>query len=161
MIMRYVRKKNRRRDGHQGAAALVSISALALFLLFISIGVGTISFSENAVSGGVSDSKRALIYAEAGAREALIRIARNKAYSCATPALPTGCVVLEMQSGGCTDNTACVRVIVDTDPGSLASPKTVESRGYAGTVSRTIRTEVQYDTSLYGEMATTTWMDVL
>lgn len=144
----------------KGAAALLSVSLLALLTLSIGIGILAIAGSENTVSGDSYDAGKALVYAEAGAREALIRIARNKGYSCTAPALPTGCFSVEFETGGCAVNQGCARVTVSTGSGASVLPKIVDAEGYAGRAIRKIRVEVLYDPSLRGEIASTTWREI-
>jgi len=144
----------------RGATALLSIVFLALLALGVGIGILGVSSGENFASSNARKSDRALLYAEAGVREALVRITRNKAYSCASPALPAGCFSLEFVPNGCANNKGCVRVTVDAGTGASGDLKTVRAQGRVDDIYRTLQAEVEYDTALRGEISTTTWTEL-
>lgn len=139
-----------------GVASLPTVLALTLLILASSIGVASWSFSESFGTYAQNESAKAYLYAEAGARDALLRLARNSKYSCAAP----GCYQLEITDSGCSTGTACAQVSVSSDDGSALSPKIVTSTGIAGNYQRKIQVSVFYDTNLDGEIATTTWQEL-
>lgn len=140
----------------RGVATLPIVFVFGVLTVAIGIGVTALAFSESLTSQSSYQSARALTYAEAGARDALIRIARNKGYACAT----ADCYTLPLESGGCTMNTACARVSVSTGVGSTTDPKVVSSEGRAGLHVRTVQVNVVLDTLGDGKIASTTWMEI-
>src|SRR5574343_222236 len=81
-----------------GVATLPTVILLGIMALVIAVGVETLSFTELMISQGGAQSSRALFYAEAGARDALIKIDRNKNYTCAT----TDCYSIDFSTNGCS-----------------------------------------------------------
>lgn len=143
-------------NADRGAASLPSIIAVGLLILVIGVSITAISLSESFVSLGSSQSATALSYAELGAKDALIRIVRNKNYS--------GSYTINMVANGCTTGDGCATVTVSTDNGSQATPKLVDSTGQMKTSTRKVRVSVQYiqyGGSVYsGEIATSTWQEI-
>ena len=81
-----------------------------LMILAIIVGITAVTFNESFVAQGGVQSGKALYYAEVGARDALVRIARNKNYSCTSPALPTGCYSMIWSEADVLQTTAaCYR----------------------------------------------------
>ena len=140
-----------------GVATLPTILALAVVILAIGVGVSTIGFTETFITAGGHDSVRALYYAESGAGDALLRITRDKTYSCA----PLGCYEIEFVPNGCVTNEGCVRVSVSSGVGSLLDPKIITSRGEVENKIREIQVEIVFDASGYGEFLTTDWSEVV
>lgn len=143
----------------RGIATLPTILALMVLLLVLAVGVTYLSFTENQISGGQNNSSQALQYAEAGARDALQRIARNKNYNCAASST-ANCYSVAFFSDGCTANTGCAQVAVSTASGTASAPKIVTSTGIVGSNQRTIQVQVIFDSNLNGQIATTTWTEV-
>jgi hypothetical protein len=140
-------------NSKSGAATLPSIIALTIFILAIGIGITAIGLSESLVSLGSSQSAQAFIFAEAGAKDALIRIARDKTYS--------GSYTLEFVSGGCSGSyEGCATVTISGGDGSASNPKIINSEGRMKSNKRTIRVSVEFDAGLYGEIATSTWQEI-
>lgn len=141
---------------NRGAASLPSIIAVGLLILVIGVSITAISLSESFVSVGSSQSATALSYAELGAKDALIRISRNKNYS--------GGYTINMVTNGCTSGDGCATVTVGSGVGSQADPKYIDSVGLMKTSTRKVRVAVefmQYGGSIYsGEIATSTWQEV-
>ena len=64
-------------SSQRGVATLPTVMILGVMALSVAVGVTTVAFTESFISQGAVQSNKALIYAEAGARDALIRIARD------------------------------------------------------------------------------------
>ena len=130
---------------------------LVFGILTVAVGVGitALSFSETFSAQSSYNSTRALLYAEAGARDALERIARNKLYSCTT----SDCYTLDLETNGCSTNAACARISVSAGLGTTGNPKIITAEGQAGLHVRTFRVDVIFDEALDGEIASTTWQE--
>jgi len=140
----------------RGVASLPIVLVFGILIVAIGVGITALSFTEGVIAQGGYQSSRALIYAEGGARDALVRIARNKNYTCAT----TDCYSLNFATNGCSSGTACAKVSVSTGIGSIADPKIVTSKGQVGQNTRTLQVRVILDPNQYGEIATTTWQEL-
>ena len=140
----------------QGLASLPVIFAFIILIIAVSVGMTAISLSETFVSAGERNASKALLYAEAGARDALVRIARNKNYTCAT----ADCYTVEFETAGCTSNSGCAKISVSAGVGSGGDPKIITSKGQAKSSVRTISVSVQYDANLEGQFDTITWSEV-
>jgi Tfp pilus assembly protein PilX len=140
-----------------GIAALTTILALVVLLIAITAGISFLSYTENSSSANQNNSAQALEYAETGARDALQRLARNKTYNC--PA--SGCYTIDFSADGtgCSASSACASVSVSAADGSAATPKNITSTGQVGSDIRTIQVQVLLDSSMNGQIATTTWME--
>jgi len=140
----------------RGIAALPTIIVLGIVILAISVSLATVSFSESFISQGAMQSSKAIFYAESGARDALIKIARNKSYVCSS----ADCYALPFVTNGCaTTLDGCAKVSVSAGLGTLADPKIITSKGQMSASSRTINVSVMLDTSGNGGIATTTWSE--
>ncbi len=139
-----------------GAATLPTIIALSVLILVVGAGITAGALSESFISLGQKRSSEALIFAEAGARDALVRIARNKKYVCAA----ADCYQIDFTSGGCANSEGCAKISVSSGVGSEADPKVVVSKGISGSSIRELRVSVILDASLYGRIATTTWAEL-
>jgi len=148
------------RDSKEGVATLPTILAIFIMVTAIVITITAVSLNESFMTASYHQSSLALEYAEAGARDALIRIARNNNYVCASPALPIGCYSIDFATSGCVTNNGCARITVSAGVGSGADPKIIDSQGRVGENIRHLRVSVQYDSSLNGKIATTTWQEV-
>lgn len=139
-----------------GTASLTTVIALMILILAIVVGISALSLTEIVTSAGQSQSSQALAYAEAGARDALIRLSRNKNYTCAA----TDCYSIAFVTDGCSTNDGCARISVGSGAGTSGDPKIVTSTGQVKTSVRRIRVDVIFDSSLNGEIATTTWREL-
>lgn len=129
---------------------------IVVMILAIGAGVALVSFSENSVAFGQKKSSQAYRYAVASAHDALLRLARNKSYSCAS----VDCYSIDMVASGCTSGDGCGKVTVSSDPGSAGSPKVITAKGIVNSVTRRVQVSVVYDGSLNGEMSTITWQEL-
>lgn len=140
----------------RGVIALPAVLALSIIILALIIGISAMTFNEGFVSLGGVQSAKALNYADVGARDALLRIGRNKNYNCTAPALPTGCYQIDTVANGCATNEGCARVTVDNG----TSPKIINVEGRATSFTRKIQVNVTFDASLNGEITSTQWQEL-
>lgn len=141
----------------QGLASLPVIFAFIILIIAVSVGMTAISLSETFVSAGERNAGKALLYAEAGARDALVRIARNKNYTCSS----VDCYTVEFETNGCTSNSGCAKISVNTGDGSSGNPKIITSKGLSKSSVRTMTVTVTYDTpNLDGQFNSVVWSEV-
>lgn len=141
---------------HRGVATLPTVMVLGVLALAVAIGITAVSLTESFISQGSAQSARALFYAEAGARDALVKIARNKKYEC--PA--TDCYAIDFETNGCTLGTACAKVSVSAGTGAAGNPKIVTSKGIMNASTRTLEVRVTYDASNHGEIENAVWNEL-
>lgn len=140
----------------RGIASLPTVIVLGVVILAISVSIATVSFSELFISQGSAQSSKALFYAEAGARDALVKISRNKHYICTS----TDCYTIEFVTNGCGPTLdGCAKVSVNAGVGTIGDPKVITSKGLMQLSSRTINVSVILDSSSDGTIATTTWSE--
>ncbi len=147
-------KKFKIKNRHKGIATLPVVVAVVVLTLAVTIGITVMSLSEIFSSASSNQSSRALIYAESGAKDALIRIARNKDYTCDTPS--SGCYQIEFVSSGCTTNDGCAKITVS----AASSPKIIISEGRVKNNIRKIQVDVSFDASLNGQILSTSWQEL-
>lgn len=141
----------------RGVASLPAIMAIIIFIVVISLGMTALSLTEIFISAGQNQSSQALFYAEAGAQDGLIRVARNKNYTCAI----TDCYSIDFITNGCLTNEGCARVTVSSGVGSGLDPKIITSKGQVKNKTRTIAVRVTFDASLHGEISQVTWTELV
>lgn len=143
---------------NRGVASLPIVLVFGILIVAIGVGITALAFTEGVIAQGGYQSSRALLYAEGGARDALMRVARNKNYACASP----NCYSLDFATGGCSSGNACARISVSAGVGSLADPKVVTSKGQAGFNTRALQAQVIFDSdsNQEGRIATTTWQEL-
>ena len=138
----------------------IAVLPIGLILLGLIIAIGAsiaaTSFTENLSSKTQRQSAQALRYAEAGARDGLERISRNRDYSCAS----TDCYSIDFMTNGCSQNAGCARVTVSTGAGTSTDPKIITSKGQVKTNVRRIQVSAIFDDTVFGELATTTWQEL-
>jgi len=140
----------------QGLATIPTVIALTILVLAIGVGITSLSLSESFVTLGQDYSTRALFYAEAGAKDALMRVTRKKNYVCST----ADCYTINMVSNGCSTNDGCAKVTVSSGIGSIADPKIITSTGQVKTSVRKVQVNVVFDTAMFGEIATASWQEL-
>jgi hypothetical protein len=124
---------------------------LGVLSLAVAVGLTAVALNESFVSQGSGQSSRALFYAESGARDALIRIARNKSF--ATTSYP---IYFTTDMSTCTTgNNGCALIAVSTGNGTT-TPKVATSTGYMKSSVRTLTVNVWLADD-NGAIATTTW----
>lgn len=140
----------------KGVATLPTIFSFIILIVALAVGITTLSLSEIFISLGSYHSSRALIYAEAGVRDALVRIVRNKNYTCAS----ADCYSIDFVPNGCAANEGCAKISVSSGVGSNGNPKVIISKGQVKNNIRKIQLDVVFDDSLNGKIATTTWKEI-
>lgn len=143
-------------EKERGAASLPIVMALLILIIVVGLGITSLGLTEGLISAGQNQSSKALAYAETGVKDALQRLARNKNYSCAS----ADCYSMEFITNGCATNEACVRVSVSANAGSGADPKIITSKGRTKSNVRQIKVWMEFDSSLNGEIASTTWQEI-
>lgn len=136
-----------------GVASLPTIAAVIILILAIAVGITGLALTEAFIAAGQTNSTVAFFYAEAGARDALQRIARDKTFA-------TSSYQISFVTDGCTANDGCATVTVSTASGTSANPKVITSKGQAKSSVRRVQVDVIFDASLHGEIATSTWREV-
>lgn len=143
---------------HKGAATLPTIMALTILILAVGLSIAGVTFTESLISAGQKQSAEAYLYAEAGARDALMKITRNKNYICVT----TDCYSIDLVDNGCSTNQGCAKISVSAGAGSDADPKIITSKGIVNNYTRRVQVNVVFDASLNGEinLSSTTWQEL-
>lgn len=137
-----------------GFAALPVILALTALIMISGIGIAMTNFTESIISLNSAQSSQSLFYAEAGAQDALMRIARKKSYICDSPT--TGCYSVSYVNNGCSGNYGCARITVS----AATAPKVIVSEGRVKDNIRKMQVSVFFDSLDNGEIATTTWQEI-
>ena len=146
----------------QGMATLPIMLVVGMISLAVVVSITSVAFNELLISQGEAQSSGALFYAEGGARDALIRITRNKNYVCAT----TDCYSLDFVNNGCTNGTDCTKVSVSTGIGTTSDPKIITSKGIMKSSIRKMQVSVILDNGTtdpslqYGQITGTTWTEI-
>lgn len=134
----------------RGIATLPTVLVLGIMTLAVVVGITSVSLTESFISQGSTQSSKALFYAESGARDALVKIARNKNY---TYTSGEG-YLIDFSTNGCSLSNDCAKVLVSAGVGTIGDPKIVTSKGIMKAGTRTIRVSVIIDTN--GQIATST-----
>lgn len=151
-----------KKKSNRGVAMLPTVMILGVMSLAITLGITAVALTESFISQGSTQSSRALFYAEAGARDALVKIARKKNYSCT----PEDCYSIDFSTNGCTLNNDCARVSVSAGAGTTLDPKIVTSKGVMRSSTRTLQISVILDNGTitpgnqHGAITETTWTEV-
>ena len=140
---------------NDGVASLPIIMGLTLLILAVGVSITALGFTESFIVAGQKQSSEALFYAEAGARDALMKIIRNKNYS------ELSGYQIAFVSDGCTSNDGCAIITVSSGDGSALDPKIINSEGRGKNNIRKIRVEVIFDDSLNGEIKNANWQEVI
>lgn len=143
----------------RGVATLPTVIVLGILTLAIAVGVTTVAYNESFISQGIGQSSRALFYAEAGARDALIKIARDKNYTCSS----ADCYTIDFSASGCSLGNDCAKVSVSTGTGATGNPKIITSKGIMKSSTRTLQVSVILDsgTPNNGEITSASWSESL
>lgn len=145
-------------NSQKGVATLPTIMALTILILAVGLSIAGVTFTESLISAGQKQSAEAFSYAEAGARDGLMKITRNKNYTCVT----TDCYSIDLVSNGCSANQGCAKISVSAGVGSGADPKIITAKGVVNNYTRRVQVNVVFDTSLNGEinLSSTTWQEL-
>lgn len=147
-------KKQQFHSDKKGSATLPTIIAFTILIVAMSTSLASTSIVENFINHGFMQSSKAHVYAEAGAKDALMRIARNKNYACDAPS--SGCYEINFISQGCSTNDGCARITVSAS----SSPKIIISEGRVKDNIRKIRVEASFDASSNGKIENINWQEV-
>jgi Tfp pilus assembly protein PilX len=142
---------------NSGFATIPTILTVSVLILVVAFGIAASTFTETVSSAAEKKSAAALRYAEAGVEDALMLIARDKNYVCAT----VDCYSSDMVLSGCANGAGCARVSVSAGAGSKADPKIVTSAGVADNMTRKLEASVIFDAAGLGEIGTTTWREIV
>lgn len=145
------RQKSSVKSCSRGVATLPTVMVLGIMALVVTVSITTLSFTELFISQGSAQSSRAHFYAEAGARDALVKIARNKTYLCAT----TDCYSIDFSTSGCSLLNDCAKVQVTGNDTS----KTITSKGIMKSSARTLQVVTTLDTN--GLITATVWSELV
>jgi hypothetical protein len=139
-----------------GFATIPTILAICAMIVVVAAGIAAATYTETQSSMVEGQSSTALRYAESGANDALMRIARNKNYSCIT----ANCYSIDMQTNGCASGTGCATVSVSAGAGTSGSPKIITAQGIVQSDTRKIQVQVIYDSSGFGRVSSTVWQEL-
>lgn len=134
----------------RGVATLPTVMVIGIMALAVAVGVTAVALTESFISQGGIQSNKALFYAEAGARDALIRVARDKTFTSASYTID-----FTTNATGCSGSWGgCATIAVGS-----GSPKIATSTGAMGASTRTIVVSITLSSD--GEIATstTTWSE--
>lgn len=135
------------RNNQKGIATIPIVLSLMILVIMLGLVISTGAFNEVYISREYIRSSQALVYAEAGARDALIKITRDGRYTSAG-------YEIEFVTNGCTTNDGCTTVTVD----SATSPKTIVSEGRVGNYIRKVQITVTLDTNWV--ITDTDWQEI-
>lgn len=147
---------------NHGFATLPTVMILGILSLAVTLGITAVALTESFISQGSTQSSRALFYAESGARDALVKIARKKNYSCTA----TDCYSIDYSTNGCSLGNDCARVSVSAGVGTTADPKIITSKGVMKSSTRTLQVSVILDngTSVannqHGAITSAVWSEI-
>lgn len=139
----------------RGIATLPTVMVLGVMSLAVAVAITAVSLTELFISQGSIQSNKALFYAETGARDALMRIARNKNYVCST----TDCYTIDFSTNGCSLGNDCAKIMVSSGVGTVPDPKIVTSKGVMKSSGRTLQVQVILDNN--GAVTSATWNEVI
>jgi hypothetical protein len=143
-------------ENNSGFATIPTILAVSAIILVIAFGIVTSTFTESVSSSAEKQSAIAYNFAEDGAKDALLRIARDKNYSCVS----LDCYSLDLAPNGCANSVGCAKVSVSNGTGAKADPKIITSSGIVQNKTRKIEVQVIYDSLGLGQVGTTTWQEL-
>ena len=147
---------------NKGIATLPTVILLGMMVLAVVVSITSMTLNELSISQSQSQSQSALFYSEAGARDALVKIARNKNYSCVS----ADCYSVDFSTNGCSNNTDCAKVTVSSGLGTSGDPKIITSKGIMQSSVRKMQVSVILDsgttvaTDQKGEITSASWTEV-
>ena len=152
----------KKKSKKNGIASLAIVIVLGAMSLAVFVSITSVVFNQLLISQGFAQSLNAFTYAEGGAHDALLRIVRNKNYSCVT----TDCYSVDFVASGCSMGTDCAKVSVSVGVGTTLDPKIITVKGIKGTSTRTIQVSVIMDNGTAiasfqnGEITSTAWSEL-
>ncbi|HTW97111.1 MAG TPA: hypothetical protein VMD74_05655 [Candidatus Methylomirabilis sp.] len=139
-----------------GFATIPTILAVSALILIAATGIAAITYTQNSTSVVERRSETAWRYAEAGAQDALMRIARNKNYSCVT----VDCYSLDLADNGCANGAGCATVSVSAGTGTAGDPKVITAKGIVQNNTREVEAQVIFDAAGNGEISSVVWQEL-
>ena len=145
----------------RGIATLPIMLVVGMMSLAIVVSITSVAFNELLISQVASQSEKALSYAEGGARDALIRITRNKNYT------TTSYYTLDFVTNGCSTGDGCAQISVSSGNGETGTPKIIISKGISKTSARTMQVSVTLDEGTndaslkVGKITSSTWSEII
>lgn len=134
----------------RGVATLPTVMVIGIIALAVAVGVTAVALTESFISQGGIQSNKALFYAEAGARDALIRVARDKTF-----ATTSYTIDFTTNASGCSGLwNGCATIAVGS-----GSPKIATSTGTSGVSTRTLVVSISQDPDGAIATSTTTWSE--
>ncbi len=146
----------------RGVATLPTVLVMGVIALAIAISITAVALTESFISQGSAQSSRALFYAESGARDALVKISRNKSYTCST----ADCYSIDFSTSGCSTGNDCAKVAVSAGLGTTADPKIITSKGIMKSSTRTLQVSVVLDAGVtdatlqHGAITSSVWIEL-
>lgn len=132
----------------RGIATIPIILALTVLIIAVGLTVSAVAFNETFIAQEFFRSSKALTYAEAGARDALVKITRDGRYTSAG-------YNIEFVANGCTaPNDGCATITVT----SGTSPKTIVSSGRVKNNIRKVQVTVTLDANWV--ITGTSWQEI-
>lgn len=128
-----------------GIATIPVVIIFTFLVLVVGVAIALISSNETFDVLFFVNSSKAFNYAQAGAKDALIKITRNKDFS-----FPSPNYSVEFVTDGCTNYEGCATIAVATD----GNNKTITSQGRSKNSIRRIQIDITLST--YGEITSST-----
>lgn len=132
----------------QGVATIPMVLALTVLMIAVVLAISTVAFNEAFIAQDFSRSSQALVYAEAGVRDGLIKVTRNGRYTSAG-------YNIDFVTNGCATNDGCATITVT----SATSPKTIVSTGRVRNNIRKVQVTVTLDANWV--ITGTAWEEVV
>jgi hypothetical protein len=137
-------------------ATIPTILAVSAMIIVVAAGIAASTYTETQSGAVDGQTAMALRAAESGANDALMRIARNKNYSCVS----ADCYSFDVKINGCAFGTGCAKVMVSAGAGTAGDPKIVIAKGIIKNVTRELQVSVVFDASGYGQISNSSWLEV-
>ena len=138
--------KPRRIDATPGVAALTTLLGISVVIVVLGTALGFLAFFETAISASQMRSQEALLVAQAGISDALLRLAQNKDFSAA----PTG-YTINLSNGTST--------IVVTQDQPQTGQVLITSTGEVYNRKRKIEVKVAVDDTS-GQVTIISWREI-
>ncbi|MFA6417329.1 MAG: hypothetical protein WCW61_04010 [Patescibacteria group bacterium] len=133
-----------------GVASIPLVLGLLILIISVGLFISSISLSDSLATSNQDKSNLALEYAQIGAKEALVKIARQPCNSCSNS------FQIETLVGGCSGGIAgCITVDYAPLTAPTSSEIVITSEGHIYDISRTVQVNAILDN--YGKIASYTW----
>lgn len=132
-------------NSSSGIATIPVVIIFTFLVLVVGVAIALISSNETFDVLFFVNSSKALNYAQTGAKDALIKITRNKDFSFPSPSYN-----IEFATNGCTNYDGCATVTVTTN----GNNRTITSQGRSKNSIRRIQVDITLST--YGEITSST-----